>query len=487
MTDRSISLPAGGFVVRAGLLAVLLTLTAAPALSSAAAAREAAIVIDAASGAVLYESNADKKNYPASLTKMMTLYLLFEALDRGDVGLGTKLTASKRAAGQPATNLAMRPGDKITVEQAILALIVRSANDVATVVAESLGDTESQFAQMMTRKAHQLGMASTTFRNASGLPDSRQKSTARDLALLARALIYDFPHYYHYFSAPKFTYKGRTYQSHNRLLARYKGADGLKTGYIRASGFNLAASAMRDGRRLIAIVMGGNTAAKRDARMASLLDGGFKTRPSAATTLVASLPKALPGYIPATKPLPPGAVAVAAVAAVATAAAADALPIPPLSPLQLAGAQPAAIPVAQAAGAEPVAMLTPAAHRLEPLLGLPPEPPTVVEAALTEAPAAEDGTLGQLSLGPWGVQVGAFSRFAPAHLAATQATRAVPDLLGPALINIEETTLDNQRIYRARVIGLSEDEAQAACSALKAKEIPCRVVKPAVTLAQAIQ
>lgn len=251
-------------------LAVCLGWTA-PAL----AARSAAIVIDADSGEVLYEDDADEKRYPASLTKMMTIYLLFEALDAKRLTFESRLPISARAAAQAPTKLGLRAGDTISVRDVILGLIIKSANDAAVVAAEALGGSEERFAQMMTAKARKLGMANTTFRNASGLPDRRQVTTARDLAVLARALIRDFPHHYHLFSTAEFTYDGRTHVNHNRLNTWYEGADGIKTGYIRASGFNLAASAKRGDRRLIGVVMGGISPTARDKKMAQLFDAAF--------------------------------------------------------------------------------------------------------------------------------------------------------------------------------------------------------------------
>ena len=235
----------------------------------------ASIVVDAESGAVLHESNADASRYPASLTKMMTLYLLFEALEQRRMTLDTRMKVSAHAASMPSTNIHLRTGDSISVREAIPALIVRSANDVAAVVAEALGGSETQFGNMMTDKARKLGMHSTTFRNASGLPNSAQKTTARDLVKLSTRLIKDFPKYYHYFSAQSFSYKGVTYNSHNRMVRNTPGVDGLKTGFIRASGFNVATSAKRGNRRVIAVVMGGHTAAARDQHMAQLLERGF--------------------------------------------------------------------------------------------------------------------------------------------------------------------------------------------------------------------
>ena len=236
----------------------------------------AEILMEAESGKVLRARNADTLTYPASLTKMMTLMLTFEALDRGTLRLNQRLVVSRHAASMPPSRLWLSPGSTITVEQAILALITRSANDVAVVLAEALGGSESAFAQKMTARARALGMRRTVFRNASGLPDRLQRTTARDMAILSRALIRRHAGHYAYFQRRSFDWQGTTVHSHNRLMARYPGMDGIKTGYIAASGFNLAASAVRDGRRLIAVVMGGRSAATRDDRVADLLDIGFK-------------------------------------------------------------------------------------------------------------------------------------------------------------------------------------------------------------------
>ncbi len=240
-----------------------------------AAASRAAIVIDAQSGAVVYQKRADVRHHPASLTKMMTLYLLFEALDEGRLTLDSKLRVSARAAARPASKLGLRAGASITARDAIGALIAKSANDVATVVAEALGGEEWFFAQMMTRKARALGMRQTNFRNASGLYHRRQLTSARDMATLARALVRDFPHHYRLFAARSFRYGGKIYRNHNRLLATDAGVDGLKTGYIRASGFNLVASAIRGDRRMIAVVLGARSPKSRDRETAALLARGF--------------------------------------------------------------------------------------------------------------------------------------------------------------------------------------------------------------------
>jgi D-alanyl-D-alanine carboxypeptidase len=256
-------------LVAAGLAAVLLS--ALPA-----AAREfSAIVIEASSGEVLYQDDPDGIRHPASLTKMMTLYLTFDALENGQIKLTDRLPVSEHAQSMSPTKLGLRSGQTLQVEHAILGLVTKSANDAAVVLAETLAGSESAFAQKMTQKARQLGMSRTVFRNASGLPDDDQVTTARDLATLALALQRNHGDYYPYFSTRVFRYGGHPLRNHNHLMESYQGMDGIKTGYVQASGFNLAASAVRDGRRLVGVVIGGSSAGSRDARMADLLDRGF--------------------------------------------------------------------------------------------------------------------------------------------------------------------------------------------------------------------
>ncbi|MBO6520897.1 MAG: D-alanyl-D-alanine carboxypeptidase [Rhodospirillales bacterium] len=244
-------------------------------LTLPAHAKYASYVIDADTGEVLHGLNEETRNYPASLTKMMTLYMMFDRLKTGKWSLSTDLKVSRRAARQPASRLGLRAGSTITVKQAILALVTKSANDVATVVAENIAGRERNFALKMTAKARSLGMSKTTFRNASGLPHRAQLSTAKDMSILARSLLRDFPEYYHYFSTKSFSFDGRTHSNHNKLLKTYAGTDGFKTGYIRASGFNLVASATRDGRRIIGVVFGGRSSGHRNRHMTNLLDKGF--------------------------------------------------------------------------------------------------------------------------------------------------------------------------------------------------------------------
>lgn len=243
--------------------------------SGTAYARSASIVIDYETGVVLHALNPDTRNYPASLTKMMTLYVAFDAIKKGKLSMSQKLRVSRRAAAARPSKLGLKPGSTITLEDAILAMLTKSANDAAVVVAESIAGSEYKFSRLMTRKARELGMTRSNFRNASGLPNRRQLSTARDMATLATRLLKDFPEQYKLFSIPEFEFSGRRYSNHNALLKSYPGVDGIKTGYTRASGYNLVASAERDGRRIIGVVFGGRSSASRNNRMQKLLDTGF--------------------------------------------------------------------------------------------------------------------------------------------------------------------------------------------------------------------
>jgi D-alanyl-D-alanine carboxypeptidase len=230
------------------------------------------IVVDDKSGLVLHQVDADEPRHPASLTKIMTLYLLFERLDNGELKLNTPLQISTHAALQHPTKLGLKTGQTITVEDAIKGLVTRSANDAAAVVAEAIGGSEEEFAKLMTLKAKALGMTSTTYVNASGLPADEQITTAHDQAVLGRAIQHRFPNYYRYFATPSFRWKGADIHNHNSLLGQVKGVDGIKTGYTEASGYNLVSSVRRDERHIVAVVLGGTSNATRDARMRQLIE-----------------------------------------------------------------------------------------------------------------------------------------------------------------------------------------------------------------------
>jgi D-alanyl-D-alanine carboxypeptidase len=380
-----------------------------------------AIVVDAETGEILHAVNPDAQTYPASLTKMMTLYLTFEQLRAKKLALNTPLYVSDYASQQSPTKLNLDEGDTIMVEDAILGLVTKSANDAAVVLAEEMGGSESAFAQRMTRKAQQLGMENTVFQNASGLPNRAQVTTARDMVILARALHRDFPERYHYFSRSGFDYRGQHHANHNRLLGRYDGVDGLKTGFIRDSGFNLAASAERNGRRIFAVVLGGHTSFARDQYMVSLLNKGFQTAPAVS---LARLP---------VRPTPTTAQ-------------------PNVAP---------AIVQANAATIQP--SVAPATASAEQGMG---------DAA---------GTRGTETLanapGEWGIQVGAFQRYVQAQLTVARAARTVPDLLNQASAVILPVEAGKVSIYRARLVGLATKEsAEEACRILLEQQMECRAI-----------
>ena len=249
-----------------------------------AAPRFAAIAVDARTGAILYSNDVNGTRYPASLTKMMTLYVVFQDLKAGEIKLSTPLRVSARAASMAPSKLGLKPGTTISVEDAIKALVVKSANDVASTVAENLGrGSEATFAARMTQVARSIGMSRTTFKNASGLPNPGQVTTAKDMATLGLRLMRDYPQYYPYFRITSFRFRGTVIRTHNRLLGNFKGTDGIKTGYIGASGFNLVTSTMRDGRRVVGVVMGSKSAGRRNAYMMAMLQKAFGKAKSGST------------------------------------------------------------------------------------------------------------------------------------------------------------------------------------------------------------
>ena len=264
---------------------------------SSAHAKYASFIINENTKRIYHNANADTRNYPASLTKIMTLYLVFDALKSKKISMNSKFKVSKRATRQPPSKLNLSAGSNITVKNAILALVTKSANDVATVIAENLGKSERNFARLMTRKAKKLGMTRTTFRNASGLPNRGQLSTARDMATLGIAIRKNHPKFFKLFKTKSFIYKGIKYTNHNNLLGSYSGTDGIKTGYTNASGFNLVASVERNGQRIIGVVFGGKKARSRDKHMVTLRNKYFKTSLSKPLVRIAK-----PSELPKTRP-----------------------------------------------------------------------------------------------------------------------------------------------------------------------------------------
>ncbi len=296
--------------ITAFFMAVLMIL-AVPGEASAARKKQnesynpkyASIVVDSETGAILSQRYADKTVHPASLTKVMTLLLLFDAMERGEVRVSDRIMISQRANNAAPSKLGLAAGSSIRVEDAILAMVTKSANDISIAVAEHLGGSESRFAERMTQRARSIGMTHTTYRNAHGLHDARQVTTARDQAMLARYVIARYPNYYRYFSTKQFTYRGKTYTNHNRLMSSYAGMDGFKTGFINASGFNLIASAKRNNHRLIGVVFGGRSWKSRNDHMASLLNTAFAKDLSGTQYAGAKMPEIAPAAV-AQAPMP---------------------------------------------------------------------------------------------------------------------------------------------------------------------------------------
>ena len=413
--------------MRGAVLAVTV-LAPLPAL----AAKYAAIVVDARTGEVLHEENADTITYPASLTKMMTLYLTFDALDEGRLRLDQALPVSAWAEAQSPTKLGLRAGKTLRVEQAILGLITKSANDASVVLAEALGGSEARFAEMMTRKARELGMRNTVFRNSNGLPNMEQVTTARDFSILSRAMLSDHSRYYPYFSRRNFVYGGRSLNNHNRLMSRYEGMDGIKTGYTVASGFNLAASAVRDGRRLVAVVLGGKSAAARDARMEAILDKAFD-KPSRGQREAPVVARAGSGEAPRS----------------------TAKGKPPAKPETIAQ-------LASTVSAPAVVRLPVRARDEE------------ADAPKANAPKAN----AKADASKWGVQVGAFSTREASNRALTQATKQAPFLLRAAKPAVTPVKANGSTVYRARMVGLDEGTARQVCSVLTRSGHRCVPVSP---------
>ncbi|WP_244598291.1 D-alanyl-D-alanine carboxypeptidase [Pseudohoeflea suaedae] len=440
---------------------------AVSASPAAANSKYAGIVIDAKTGQVLYESSADAQRYPASLTKMMTLYLVFEALDANRISLDSKITFSKHAASEPPTKLGIGAGRSITVEQAILALVTKSANDAATATGEFLGGSEAGFARMMTAKARQLGMTKTVFKNASGLPNAQQVTTAHDMARLGIALREHYPQYYKYFSTRSFKFGNTRMGNHNRLLGRVRGVDGIKTGYTNASGFNLVSSVVDRDRSIVAVVMGGRTGASRNAQMEKLIaqylpkastrGGGLniaKVGVSAVPVAVANLDLPKVGPVPELNRWGNGRIDMA------YAGTAASQPIVGRQALaaQLAK-QKVAVPSPAPAYA-PSARVGNAAEAVEAVID------PVTTASTTPAAAVAEPTVRS----GWQIQIGA----TPDEDAAQALLGRAKSAAGNTLSGTEPFTMAYNELYRARFAGFSgQTSAVNACRALKKKGFAC--------------
>jgi D-alanyl-D-alanine carboxypeptidase len=405
--------------------------------------RDAYIILDATSGRELSSDQPDQLRHPASLTKLMTIYLTFSALDSGRLSLGDGLPVSINALNAPPTKMGLPPGGTVSVRDATMALVTRSANDAAVVLAEALGGDEPSFAQLMTSKARQLGMSQTVFRNASGLPNREQVTTARDMARLAFALMRDFPHYYPVFSVQSWPYRGRSLENHNRMLGSYEGADGLKTGYTNASGFNLVMSAMRDNRRLIGVVMGGDSAGQRDRMMAMLMDQGFASAATMRLSAWTNIRK------------PPSARY--------TSANFDPGLVIPESTPRLA-----------TASAAPLAGFTAAAPPPPPA----PPPPATQRVAGPAVPPPAEGSVAPNGppIGSWVIQVGSFNDPQAAQLALERASSTLVDMRSVTAA-VDEVQMANKTFHRARLTNLSQAQAVDGCKRLEKKKIYCSAIQ----------
>jgi D-alanyl-D-alanine carboxypeptidase len=474
-----------------GACMVLLALATPPALAKA---RYAAMSVDANTGKVLHAEAADEPRYPASLTKVMTLYLVFEQMQLGRLKPGTRLRISSEAASVSPSKLDLDPGDTITVSDAIKALVTKSANDIAVAFAEHIAGSEERFAQMMTRKAHALGMTNTTFRNASGLPDEEQTTTARDMLTLALRLYDTFPREAEIFSLRSFHYDGHRYRNHNTMLGKFAGMDGIKTGYTRASGFNLLASVRRDGRHVVAVVFGGNSAHARNARMRVILGRALQqasTQRTRKRLVVASTrPVARPAS--AVRPAP---VRVAAAHTQANDAANRLVePVAHAAPSDRrrgADAREAgwrsevrlAAPIMN--GRTSVASRVGANNGWQPTIAEPvARPPSTLHAQAAHLAAASpfDSAPGHREpaarrKGRTEIQVGAFAQLSEARDRLVTARHASPKLLGDAGIAMPTVVVGGRTLYRARFVGLDAATAASACAHLRRRQIDCLVTR----------
>ena len=418
---------------------------AAPASANS---RYAAYVMDARTGQVLYSRNADARRYPASLTKMMTIYLLLEAVESKRISKNSRIPISAKAAAEPPTKMGLKPGATIGVQDAILAMVTRSANDISTAVGEFVGGSEANFARMMTAKAKQLGMKSTQFRNAHGLPNQQQYTTARDMAILGLALREHFPQHYSYFSTRSFNFGKKRIGNHNRLLGRVEGVDGIKTGYIRASGFNVVTSVRSNGRSLVAVVMGGQSAKARDDHMAALIREHLPKASRGGGGGLLAARKAVPG----------------APAAAGNAPAMAALSLPqrniPMPSVRPGGE----VDIPVSAYVETQAAKATAASAPVPLV----EP-----AAADDRFAVDPVTTAAVPASGWAVQIGSSPSRGEALSTLVRTGKQAPRILGNANAFIEEFDNKGTLYYRARFGFASKNQAQSACNALKKQRIDC--------------
>jgi len=457
------------------VMAIILSVNSSYALTTAQAMRNprhAALVIDADSGRVLRNENASARRYPASLTKMMTLYMTFRALQAGQISMDQQLPVTKNAASQPQTNIALKPTDTISVRECILALVVRSANDAAMVLAEALGKNADNFAVMMTSTAHQLGMNNTVFRNPNGLPDNSQFTTAFDMARLGIALRRDFPQYYGMFKTQQFSYQGRNYTGHNRVLGRLDGVDGIKTGYIRLSGFNLVSSMKKDGVNIVAVVMGGNSGSERDNYMVSILKDGFQRQYAAlhnghpADNVSVADASKQQGSVATVKDVAALVPAAGTTVAPAVAATKVAVAVTPIVPAPVAAQQPKEdAKVLQVAAAQVEKSSRNVAVRKDNVRK--PFQVSVVEKKIAKRSDRK----------VWGVQVGAFRDKDMARAAVNKASKMVKKGDMQPRVAIASSGNKSKPVHRALLSNLSRQEAMLACQRLQARGNQCLAIQ----------
>jgi D-alanyl-D-alanine carboxypeptidase len=450
--------------VRAAVSALVAATLFTAGAAEAATAKYAAIVVDVNSGKTMFSASADAPRYPASLTKMMTLYMLFEGMKNGKFTKNTRIPISRHAASQAPSKLGVKAGQSITVETAIYALVTKSANDAAAASGEFMGGSEARFAQIMTAKARNLGMSRTTFRNASGLPNPSQLTTARDMATLGIALRQNFPQYYSYFSTRSFTYGRSRMGNHNKLLGRVAGVDGIKTGYTRASGFNLVTSVKKGNRLVVAVVMGGKTGRARDQHMAALVN---KYAPKASNSrrsesfFAKLIGKQKPVPVPVKAPVIEEAVAMEDTGAEDGASLAE-------EEEDVAAAQEQTVVPAERQSAEPAP---------EALAFTPPSPVKRPKALLAvEQEAAPVDPIITASNDPkgWVIQIAAADSKSGAHKLLSDAKFKAGKALSSAEPFTQEVEKGAAKLYRARFSGFeTKTAARNACAALKKQKISC--------------
>lgn len=444
--------------------------------------RYAAIVIDADTGAVLHERYADKRLHPASLVKMMTLLMTFEALQNGSLTLSSRVKISAHAAAQQPSKLGLPVGSSIAVKDAIYALVTKSANDIAVALGETVGGSESRFVSMMNAKAQSIGMTQTNFRNASGLHNPAQVSSARDMARLSRHLIKAYPEQYRYFSKKNFSYNGVSHRNHNRLMETYRGMDGIKTGYIGPSGFNLAASAVRDGHRLIAVVFGGRSTQSRNDHVAELLDSGFVKLGKGVGTLVANMDddiapepaRRIAAPLPQRKPAPPAPAdtSVSIAALDPSVRNADSVPMTPDAIREMIGEGDYDPEVARRFETGMMAIAALKNDMTEPASGIPAAPPPAAGTLPAKAAFVPEP---QTQPSDWAVQIGAFTSRVKGDEALNNAMAKLPPkfrgLAKPVIVPLKA---GDAFVFRARLRGLSREQAMAACRHLS----NCMAISP---------